>query len=365
MKRVMVLSGTRPEMIKLCPVALEMMRREDFEVLFCHTGQHYEMADDALAAFGIKPQFRLETMQEGTSLASLFARLCTGIDLLLEQEKPDMIMLQGDTSTAFAGALCGFYRNIPVAHIEAGLRTNSIRSPFPEELHRRAIALCSTYHFAPTVTSKRNLVREGIAESRILITGNTVVDALHHTLQNCQPKIHFSMSANNRLILFTAHRREHLGATLTGMLRALRRTVESHPDVIAVFPMHKNPKVQHAALEVLGGCERIRLCPPLDPVSLHHLLAKTYLVMTDSGGIQEEAAALGIPTLVMRYTTERPEGVTAGVLKLAGSSEEGIVTMTNKLLTPASEEYKAMHHPSRAYGDGNASKRIVDALERI
>ncbi len=364
MKRVIVFAGTRPEMIKLCPVVLEMRRREEFQVRFCHTGQHREMAEDALMAFGVTPDFRLDTLREGSSLAGLFARLCSEIDVILEREKPDVLMVQGDTSTAFAGALCGFYRGIPVAHVEAGLRTNSIRSPFPEELHRRTTALCAVHHFAPTVTAKRNLVREGIPESSVLITGNTVVDALRHTLQNCRPKVYFELPEENCLLLFTAHRREHLGSTLAGMLRALRHTVEEHPDVIAVFPMHKNPEVQRAALTVLGGCDRIRLCPPLDPVSLHHLLAKTHLVMTDSGGIQEEAAALGIPTLVMRYSTERPEGLSAGVLKLAGSGEEGIVGLAQRLLAPDSNEYAAMRRPSPVYGDGNASKRIADALAR-
>ncbi len=365
MKRIMVVMGTRPEVIKLCPVVRELRARENVGIVqVCNTGQHRTLSQGALSAFGIKPEFDLELMQEGQGLSTLSARILQAVDALLARQASELVLVQGDTATAFAASLAAFYRGIPVVHVEAGLRTNSIRDPFPEELHRRAIALTADLHLAPTVTAKRNLVREGIHDSRIVITGNTVVDALRYSLQECKPSIQWQLPPNSRLLIFTAHRRENLGKPLRGMMRALKHVVETYADVIAVFPVHHNPEVRRAAGEILGDCERIRLMEPPELVSFHHLLSKAYLIMTDSGGIQEEAAALGIPTVVMRYSSERQEGLCTGVLKLAGKSEEGIASLTSRLLAHGSEEYTAMRRPSAVYGDGHAASRIADALEK-
>ncbi len=354
--------GTRPEAIKLCPVIRELHSRKDqFAVTVCATGQHKSMMQDVMEAFSVEADMALDVMRSGQSLSGLASRLLVGCDELLVRMRPDMVVVQGDTSSAFAGALAAFYRGIPVVHIEAGLRTNSIRDPFPEEMHRRAIAQYAALHLAPTVTAKRNLVREGVPESRIFITGNTVVDALRYTLTECKPRINWMLPEGQRLIIFTAHRRESVNRIM-GMMRALKRTVERYPDTVAVFPMHCNPAVRAAAKEVLGNSSRIRLIEPPDPVSFHHLLEKAYLIMTDSGGIQEEASALGIPTLVMRYSSERPEGMRAGVLRLAGAGEEGIYTLAARLLESGNEEYTAMRCPAAVYGDGHAASRIADAM---
>lgn len=362
-KRVMVIMGTRPEAIKLCPVVWELQTRsKEFETLVCSTGQHRELLAGALRAFHVVPDLELDVMREGQSLSVLSADLLQAIDSVLQSTHPNAVLVQGDTATAHAAALAAFYRGIPVGHVEAGLRTYHARDPFPEEYHRRAIALLSSWHFAPTVTAKRNLVREGIHESTICISGNTVVDALRYTLNECRPAIRFELPKNSRLIVFTAHRRESLGEPLCGMLRALRRTVEAYPDVFAVFPVHHNPEVRKSAAMILSGAERIRMIEPPEFISFHHLLAKAYLVMTDSGGIQEETVALGIPTVVMRYTSERTEGMRAGILRLAGSGEEGVFSLAHRLLRPGSEEYLSMRRPSAVYGNGHAAERIVDRL---
>lgn len=365
MKRIMIVMGTRPEAIKLCPPVRELKKRGNCEVAVVSTGQQRAMLDSALAAFSITPDFDMDVMRSGQMLSEVTAQILQRSDALFAAEKPDLILVQGDTTTAFAASLAAFHRKIPVGHVEAGLRTYHIRSPFPEEFHRQAIGLYADYHFAPTVTAKQNLLREGKHESQIFITGNTVVDALRMTLTERVPKTDWHFPPASRVLLFTAHRRESLGETLRGMLRALKRIVESHPDVIAVFPVHPNPAVRQAAVEILGGVPRIRMIEPPDLVEFHHLLSRAYLVMTDSGGIQEEAVALGIPTVVMRYSSERTEGMRAGVLKLAGSGEEGIVALTERLLTPDSEDLAAMRKPSAVYGDGHASARIADILEKI
>lgn len=365
MKRLMIVMGTRPEAIKLCPPVCELKRRGNFEVSIVSTGQHRAMLDSALAAFSVKTDYDMNVMKEGMGTSELTARILHATDRLLVAQAPDAVMVQGDTTSAFAAGLAAFYRGIPVCHVEAGLRTYHMHSPFPEELHRQAISLYADYHFAPTVTAKRNLVREGKPESRIFITGNTVVDALRITLNGPCQGVEWKIPTDSRLVLFTAHRRESLGEPLREMLRALRRIVEDTPDVVAVFPVHPNPAVRRAAAEVLAGVPRIRMIEPPDTISFHRLLAKSYLVLTDSGGIQEESSALGIPTVVMRYSSERTEGMRAGVLKLAGCSEEGIVTLAERLLAQDSEEYAAMRKPSAVYGDGNASARIADILEKI
>ncbi len=364
MKRIMLVMGTRPEAIKLCPLVLELRAREDMEVQTVSTGQHREMLTDAMRAFAVEPDWKMDVLREGQSTSELVSSILQKTDALLYEQKPDMILVQGDTATAFAAGLAAFYRGIPLGHVEAGLRTYQARSPFPEEMHRRAVSLYADYHFAPTVTAKRNLSREGIPDSRIFITGNTVIDAMRITLSQA-PENPIGIPRGCRLLLFTAHRRESIGEPLCAMLRALRRLVENHPDVYAVFPVHRNPAVREAAREILGDTQRIRMIDPPDVRTFHHLLSQAYLIMTDSGGIQEEAVALGIPTVVMRYSSERTEGMRSGVLKLAGSDEEGIVSLTSRLLQKNSDEYCAMRRPSPVYGDGNASRRIVDALQRI
>ena len=365
MKKVMVVMGTRPEAIKLCPLVQELKRRRSVHTLVCSGGQHREMLEGALRSFSVHADCSLNVMQPGQGVAITTAKLLSGMEDVFNRFSPDIVLVQGDTSTAFAGALAAFYRKIPIGHVEAGLRTYHIHSPFPEELHRESISLMTDYHFAPTVAAKNNLLREGKQEKTVFLTGNTVVDALRYTLKYGVPAKEYPVPAGHRLVLFTAHRRENLGDTMAGMLRALRRVVEMHSDVWAICPLHPNPDVRSIAKEHLYGCERIRIIDPPATVDFHRLLAKSYLVLTDSGGIQEEATALGIPTLVMRYSTERTEGVLAGCLKLAGCSEEGIIHAANTLLEINSAEYAAMKKPSNIFGDGRASVRIANILERL
>ncbi len=358
----MAILGTRPEAIKLCPLILELRKRKKYQITVCSTGQHRQMLDPALAIFGIKPDIDLSLMQEGQTLSSLVSRIFASLEKVVAAVHPDLILVQGDTATAFAGALSGFYEGIPVAHVEAGLRTHRIENPYPEEFHRCAISTVADYHFAPTVTAKKNLMREGISEKNIFITGNTVIDALRYTLKKNVP-MPISYPNGMRGIIFTAHRRESQGEEMAGMFRALYRLVEEYPDIYAICPLHYSPEVR-ASAAIINGHPRISVIEPPDILTFHHLLSKTYLVMTDSGGIQEEAAALGIPTVVMRYATERPEGILRGVLRLAGSHEESIVEIAGKLLERNSEEYQRIKKPSAVYGDGNASRRIADILEK-
>lgn len=365
MKHIMVVMGTRPEAIKLCPLVRELKKHENFTVSVCSTGQHREMLDSALEAFSIKPDFDMDIMRTGQTLSDVTARILRRMEEILVAEKPDLVLVQGDTTTAFAAALSAFHQGIKVAHVEAGLRTYRMQAPFPEEFHRQAISLIADYHFAPTVTAKNHLLREGRDASRVFITGNTVVDALRTTLTEKQPMVEWNIPEDRRALIFTAHRRENFGEPLYGMLKALRAVVEGTPDVIAFFPVHHNPEVRRAAIEILKGVPRIRMIEPPEIVSFHHLLSQAYLIMTDSGGIQEEAVALGIPTVVMRYSSERTEGMRAGVLKLAGSGEKGIRDLCLRLLRPDSEEYATMRRPSAVYGDGNASARIAKVLEKV
>ena len=365
MQRIMVMVGTRPEAIKLCPLIRELKRRGRFEVQVCSTGQHRVMLDSALEAFAVKPDFDFDVMRTGQTLSDVQARIMRRTDEILRAERPAMVLVQGDTTTAFATSLSAFYNRIPVGHVEAGLRTYHMDSPFPEEFHRTAISLCASYHFAPTVTAKKNLVKEGVRESSVFITGNTVVDALRYTLTECQARYPFCVPKGARLLVFTAHRRESFGKPIRGILRALKTMVDTYPDVIAICPLHHNPEVRRAASEILKDHPRIHLVEPPEIVAFHHLLAGAYMIVTDSGGIQEEAVALGIPTLVTRFSTERSEGLRTGVLRLAGSSEEGIADLGVRLLAPDSEEYLSMKKPSKIYGDGNASVRIANVLERV
>lgn len=364
MKHVMVMMGTRPEAIKLCPLIAELKKRPDFSVSVVSSGQHEELLADVMHAFEMIPDHSFHTMRAGQSPAALFSKILDKTDALLKQERPDVVIVQGDTTTAFAGAQAAFYQKIPIGHVEAGLRTYHIHSPFPEEYHRRAIALVADYHFAPTVTASKNLLREGIDEKKVFITGNTVVDALRYTLQKKDAVNLPTIPKGARLLVFTAHRREHFGKTLLGMLSALKRIVEAHPDVVAVCPLHPNPNVRKAAARILSGHPRILCIEPPNVIAFHKLLSQAYLVLTDSGGIQEETVALGVPTVVMRYSTERTEGILAGNLRLSGSGECGIFDTANMLLYPNSEMYMSMCKPSHVFGDGNASSRIADILQK-
>lgn len=364
MERIMIVMGTRPEAIKLCPLVLELKRRNRYEVLVCSTGQHRSMLDSVLHAFGVKPDFDLDVMRTGQTLSSVTARILKGLDEIYTAERPHLVIVQGDTTTAFAGALAAFQKRIPIAHVEAGLRTYHIDSPYPEEFHRQVIGLITKWHFAPTEVAKENLLQEGKKSKSIFVTGNTVVDALRFTLGNDFHRPSWNFPTDYRLVLFTAHRRESMGTQMKGMFSALGRLVDEFPDVMAVCPLHHNPQVRSAA-RVIQGHERIRIIEPPDILSFHQLLARTYLAITDSGGIQEEAVALGIPTIVTRHSTERSEGIRAGVLRLAGCSEEGIVNLGKELLKPNSEEYKKMKIPASVYGNGDASVRIADILEKV
>ena len=365
MKRIMIAMGTRPEAIKLCPLIKELQSRNRDEILVLSTGQHREMLDSALKTFGVKPDFDFDVMCTGQTLSEMTAKILRRSDELLAAERPDLVLVQGDTTTAFATALAAFHRRVRIGHVEAGLRTYCMHSPFPEEFHRQAIGLFADYHFAPTVVAKNNLIHEGKNEAQVFVTGNTVVDALRMTLTQRPPYGDWSFLKGKRALIFTAHRRESLGKPLVGMLSALRRIVEAHSDVVAIFPIHHNPEVRAAAREVLKDLPRVHMIEPPEFVTFHHLLAGATMIMTDSGGIQEEACALGIPTLVLRNSSERTEGLQSGVLKLAGTDEGGIVSIATRLLAPDSALYASMKKKSAVYGDGNASARIADLLEHL
>ena len=360
--KLLAVFGTRPEAVKMGPLLAELSRRGTFEVRVCVTGQHRQMLDPVLAAFGIRADYDLDVMRAGQSLFDVTEAVLRGAERVLETEKPDMALVYGDTATAFAGALACFYKKVPVAHIEAGLRTYDMARPWPEEMYRRAVSLMACLHFAPTEEAKQNLLREGVASERVYVTGNTAIDALGTTVRKDYVNPILDWAAGSRLVLVTAHRRESLGAPLEGMLRAVRRAVEERPDVKALYPVHLNPAVGAVAHAVLDGCGRIRLTGPMDPVDFHNVMARCWLVLTDSGGLQEEAPSLDVPVLVMRDKTERPEGVVAGTLRMAGTSEESVYTALAGLLDdPAAHE--AMARAVNPYGDGHASERIADGLE--
>lgn len=361
MKKIMVVFGTRPEAIKMCPLVNEMKRRKEIRTVVCVTGQHRQMLDMVLDAFRVKPDYDLSIMKESQTLFDVTTYILERIQRVLEREKPDVVLVHGDTSTTFATALACFYLQIPVGHVEAGLRTHNIYSPFPEEFNRQAVSLIAKYHFAPTALSRENLIKEGKPAAGIFVTGNTAIDALKTTVRADYTHPGLEWAADSRLILLTAHRRENLGEPMQHMFRAIRRVVEEHPDVKAIYPIHMNPAVRRAAEEELGACERVRIIEPLDVLDFHNFLARSYLILTDSGGIQEEAPSLGKPVLVMRETTERPEGIQAGTLKLVGSDEHVIYREFTRLLTDP-QAYETMSHASNPYGDGFACKRIADIL---
>lgn len=359
----MLIFGTRPEAIKMCPLVNELKGRKNIITKVCVTGQHRSMLDQVLEAFNVVPDHDLSIMKDKQTLFDITTNILNRIREVLEKEKPDTVLVHGDTSTTFVTALACYYLQIPVGHVEAGLRTYNIYSPYPEEFNREAVGIISKYNFAPTEVAKNNLIREGKNPEGIYVTGNTVIDALKTTVEENYFHHELEWAADSRLILLTAHRRENLGEPMHSMFRAIRRIVDETPDVKVIYPIHMNPLVRKAADEELGDNDRIRLIEPLDVLDFHNFMARSYLILTDSGGIQEEAPSLGKPVLVMRDTTERPEGIEAGTLKLVGTNEDVIYSEFKKLLTDK-QEYEKMSKASNPYGDGFACKRIADILER-
>ena len=359
----MLAFGTRPEAIKMCPLVKELKTRTNIEVIVCVTGQHRQMLDQVLEAFNVIPDYDLSIMKEKQTLFDVTTNILNKIKEVLELEKPDVVLVHGDTSTTFATTLACFYLQIPVGHVEAGLRTYNIYSPYPEEFNRQAVSIVSQYNFAPTENSKMNLIREGKKEESIYVTGNTAIDALKTTVREDYTHPELEWAKDSRLIILTAHRREILGEPLYQLFRAIKRIVDKYDDVKVIYPIHMNPVVRKAAKEIFNGEDRVHIIDPLDVLDFHNFLANSYLILTDSGGIQEEAPSLGKPVLVMRDTTERPEGIKAGTLKLVGTKEENIYNEFEKLLTDKNE-YEKMSKASNPYGDGYACKRIADILER-
>ena len=363
MKPVLLVFGTRPEAIKMCPLVNELNGRERIRTVVCVTGQHRQMLDQVLEAFRITPDYDLSIMKEKQTLFDITTNILERIKAVLEEVRPDVVLVHGDTSTTFVTALACFYLQIPVGHVEAGLRTYNIYSPYPEEFNRQAVSIISQYNFAPTELSRQNLLNEGKRPETIFVTGNTAIDALKTTVREDYSHPELDWAADSRLIIITAHRRENLGEPMHHMFRAIRRIMDEHPDVKAIYPIHMNPAVRQTADEELGGCSRIHLIEPLEVLDFHNFLARSYMLLTDSGGIQEEAPSLGKPVLVMRDTTERPEGIKAGTLKLVGTDENTIYRSFKELLEDRGA-YESMAHASNPYGDGFACRRIADILER-
>lgn len=362
MKKVMLVFGTRPEAIKMCPLVNELKSRKGIETVVCVTGQHRQMLDQVLEAFSVVPDYDLSIMKDRQTLFDVTTNILNRIKEVLEEVHPDVVLVHGDTSTTFVTALACFYLQIPVGHVEAGLRTYNIYSPYPEEFNRQAVSIISSYNFAPTELSKENLLKEGKNPDTIYVTGNTAIDALKTTVREDYTHPDLEWAEGSRLIMITAHRRENLGEPMKHMFRAIRRVCDEHPDIKAIYPIHMNPVVRETANEILGDDERIRIIEPLDVLDFHNFLSRSYLILTDSGGIQEEAPSLGKPVLVMRDTTERPEGIAAGTLKLVGTDEE-VIYENFKLLLEDKEAYEKMSTASNPYGDGFASRRIADILE--
>ena len=361
MKKIMLVFGTRPEAIKMCPLVNELKTRKNVETVVCVTGQHRQMLDQVLDAFHVVPDYDLSIMKDKQTLFDITTNILNRIKEVLEEVRPDVVLVHGDTSTTFVTALACFYLQIPVGHVEAGLRTYNIYSPYPEEFNRQAVGIISQYNFAPTEISRQNLLAEGKKPESIYVTGNTAIDALKTTVRKEYTHSQLEWAKGSRLILITAHRRENLGEPMKNMFRAIRRCLNEHPDVKAIYPIHMNPAVRKTAGEILGDEERIRIIEPLEVLDFHNFLARSYLILTDSGGIQEEAPSLGKPVLVMRDTTERPEGIAAGTLKLVGTDEDVIYENFTRLLDDE-QEYAKMSNAANPYGDGFACKRIADIL---
>ena len=364
MKTIMLVFGTRPEAIKMCPLVNELKTRDNIKTVVCVTGQHRQMLDMVLDTFNVVPDYDLSIMKAGQTLFDITTNILNRIGDVLDEVKPEVVLVHGDTSTTFVTALACFYKQIAIGHVEAGLRTYNIYSPYPEEFNRQAVSIVSKYNFAPTELSKANLVKEGKDESSIYITGNTAIDALKTTVRDDYTHPELEWANDSRFIMITAHRRENLGEPMHNMFRAIRRVMEEHPDVKAIYPIHMNPVVRQAADEELGDCDRIRIIEPLEVLDFHNFLSRSYMILTDSGGIQEEAPSLGKPVLVMRDTTERPEGIAAGTLKLVGTDEQ-VIYDHFKLLLEDETAYQAMAQASNPYGDGFACRRIADVLEGV
>lgn len=361
MKKVMIVFGTRPEAIKMCPLVNELKTRDKVQTIVCVTGQHRQMLDQVLETFEVTPDYDLSIMKDKQTLFDITTNILTKIKEVLEKEKPDVVLVHGDTSTTFVTTLASYYLQIPVGHVEAGLRTYNIYSPYPEEFNRQAVGIISKYNFAPTEKAKENLIKEGKDPSKIWVTGNTVIDSLKTTVKGDYSHPELEWAKGSRLIFITAHRRENLGLPMHNMFRAIRRVMEEHPDVKALYPIHMNPIVRRAAQEELGRLDRIHIIDPVDVIDCHNIMARSYLILTDSGGIQEEAPSLGKPVLVMRDTTERPEGIAAGTLKLVGTDEE-VIFKNFKELLENKEAYERMSKANNPYGDGHACERIADIL---
>lgn len=364
MKKVMIVFGTRPEAIKMCPLINELKTRVPLETIICVTGQHREMLNQVLEVFNVVPDYDLEIMKDKQNLFDVTINILNKIKAVLEEVKPDMVLVHGDTSTTFATALACYYLQIPVGHVEAGLRTYNVYSPYPEEFNRQAVGIIANLNFAPTEKSKQNLIKEGKNSDMIYVTGNTAIDALKTTVCKNYKHEHLDWAKGSRLIMITAHRRENLGEPMKNMFRAIKRIIDETPDIKAIYPIHMNPIVREAANDIFANSNRVKIIEPLGVVDFHNFLAQSYLILTDSGGIQEEAPSLGKPVLVMRDTTERPEGVEAGTLKLVGTDETTIYNAFKKLLEDKNE-YDNMSKLSNPYGDGYACKRIADILEEI
>ncbi|MCA0971026.1 UDP-N-acetylglucosamine 2-epimerase (non-hydrolyzing) [Halobacillus litoralis] len=360
--KVMTIFGTRPEAIKMAPLVLELKKRsEQFEPIVTVTAQHREMLDQVLNIFDIEPDYDLDIMKSRQTLAQVTTRALEGLDQVMKETEPDVVLVHGDTTTTFAASLAAYYNQIPVGHVEAGLRTWDKYSPFPEEMNRQLTGVMADLHFAPTNKSRDNLLSENKAEDHIFVTGNTAIDALQTTVASDYASDILDEVGDKRLVLMTAHRRENLGNNMKQMFRAIKRLVEEHDDVQVVYPVHLNPVVKETADEILGNDDRIKLIDPLDVIDFHNFASRAHLILTDSGGVQEEAPSLGVPVLVLRDTTERPEGIEAGTLKLAGTDEDHIFNLANELLSDDGK-HKAMSKASNPYGDGKASARIAEAI---
>ena len=354
--------GTRPEAIKMCPLVLELKKRESITPIVCVTAQHRQMLDQVLDTFHVVPDYDLNIMKDRQDLFDITTGVLSGMRNVLEEVNPDVVLVHGDTSTTFVTSLACFYLQIPIGHVEAGLRTYNIYSPYPEEFNREAVSIVSTYNFAPTPLAKSNLVREGRKAETIYVTGNTVIDAMQHTVRSDYRHPELEWIGRNKLIFITAHRRENLGQPMHNMFQAIRRVLDEHDDVRAVYPIDLNPAIREAAEAELSGCDRIHLIEPIEVFDCHNFESRSYLCLTDSGGIQEECPSYGVPVLVMRDTTERPEGVDAGTLRLVGTNDETIYSAFSELLTDQIA-YEKMSHASNPYGDGHACERIADILE--
>ena len=362
MKKIMAIFGTRPEAIKMAPLVLEMKKDEDIEPVVVVTAQHREMLDQVLTTFDITPDYDLNIMKAGQTLSEVTGRVINGLESVIKEVKPDMILVHGDTTTTFAGSLAAFYNEVDIGHVEAGLRTHNKYSPFPEEANRQMTGVLADLHFSPTEDARQNLLNEAKDDTKISVTGNTAIDALATTVDENYHSDIIEKHKDNKVVLLTAHRRENIGQPMHNIFGAVRQIVDEFEDVTVVYPMHKNPKVREIAQEYLGNHDRVELIEPLDVLDFHNFAARSHLILTDSGGVQEEAPSLGKPVLVLRDTTERPEGVKAGTLKLAGVEQENIYNMTKELLTDE-KLYNKMSQTQNPYGDGEASRRICDNIK--